>query len=125
MTDADSAPLSAGARVRVLRRARGMTQSDLADAIGVSRSAVAQWESGRAGQATPHLRRVADVLGVSVDHLLGPDASAAPIAMTGDERALLSLYRTVASSDRQLLLLLARRLAARDRAPEGESDPLS
>ncbi|WP_048859943.1 helix-turn-helix domain-containing protein [Acidisphaera rubrifaciens] len=125
MDDIDSAALSPGARVRDLRHARGMTQSELADAIGVSRSAVAQWESGRAGQATPHLRRVADVLGVSVDHLLGPEASGAAAVMTGDERALLALYRTAASPDRQLLLLIARRLAARDSASGGESDPQS
>lgn len=124
MTESPPA-FSPGLRVRDLRRERGMTQSDLADAIGVSRSAVAQWESGRAGQATPHLRRVADVLGVSVDHLLGPDAASTAATMTADERALLALYRTASVADRQLLLLVARRLAGRDRPADGETDPLS
>lgn len=125
MTDTKSATFSPGTRVRDLRRERGMTQNELADAIGVSRSAVAQWESGRAGQATPHLRRVADVLGVSVDHLLGPDAGSAAAMMTADERALLALYRTAAPPDRQLLLLIARRLAQRDKPADRETDPLT
>ncbi|HEX2942493.1 MAG TPA: helix-turn-helix transcriptional regulator, partial [Rhodopila sp.] len=41
-----------GARIRAVRQDRGITQDDLARQVGVSRSAVAQWETGRAGQVT-------------------------------------------------------------------------
>jgi transcriptional regulator with XRE-family HTH domain len=33
-------------RIRALRQARGMTQEQLADYCGVTKSAVSQWESG-------------------------------------------------------------------------------
>jgi DNA-binding XRE family transcriptional regulator len=35
-----------GQRIRMCREAQGMTQTDLAKAVGVSRGAVAQWELG-------------------------------------------------------------------------------
>ena len=56
-----------GARIRMARRERGLTQDDLADQVGVSRSAVAQWETGRTGQITGNLSRIADVLEVNVE----------------------------------------------------------
>ena len=105
-----------GERMRQLRRARGLTQHELARATGVSRSAVAQWETGRAG-FTNRIVRVADVLGVPVRDLkLGPagpatDGLAAP-PMSRDEGLLLANFRELGSADRACLLLLARRLAA-------------
>jgi transcriptional regulator with XRE-family HTH domain len=50
------------------RRARGLTQSNLADRAGVSRALVAMAERGyRPGAATQ--QRIAAVLQVDVDHL--------------------------------------------------------
>ena len=52
-------PRDIGARIRTAREEQGWTQDQLAEAVGVSRSAVAQWETGRAGQVTGNLTRVA------------------------------------------------------------------
>jgi transcriptional regulator with XRE-family HTH domain len=94
------------------RRERGLTQDDLADQVGVSRSAVAQWETGRTGQITGNLSRIADVLEVSVEYLMyGNDKRAAGEVRQGDELALLRLYRECDPEDRQMLLRTARRLA--------------
>jgi transcriptional regulator with XRE-family HTH domain len=109
MTD----PSQIGARIRTVRRERAMTQDGLASAVGVSRSAVAQWETGRSGQVTANLGRIAEVLGVGVEFLLHGDAKRAPAeAATGDELAMLRLYRDCSLEDRQILLRTARRLAA-------------
>jgi len=64
-----SNPRDIGARIRTAREEQGWTQDQLAEAVGVSRSAVAQWETGRAGQVTTNLTRVAEALGVGVEHL--------------------------------------------------------
>lgn len=103
---------SVGGRIRAAREARGMTQDDLAAATGVSRSAVAQWETDRAGQVRGNLVRLAATLGVAVEFLLfGGDKRAPAAAASGDELALLRLYRECAPEDQAFLLRTARRLA--------------
>lgn len=125
MSPADPSASSIGARIRAARLDRGWTQDDLAAAVGVSRSAVAQWETDRAGQIRANLTRIAEVLAISVEHLLyGEEKRAPAIAASGDELALLRLYRQCGPDDRQMLLRTARRLArdsrkgSRGRAPD-------
>jgi|SRR6476646_1081386 len=104
-------PTDIGARIRIAREEQGWTQDQLASAVGVSRSAVAQWETGRAGQVTTNLTRVASALGVGVEQLMyGRDSRVPGQAYTGDELAMLRLYRECLPEDRQLLLRTARRL---------------
>lgn len=101
---------SVGTRIRNRRRALGMTQEDLAAACEVSRSAVAQWETDRAGQLRDNITRIADALGTTVEVLLHGDRPGADL--TGDELALLRLYRNCSTEDRGFLVRTARRLAA-------------
>jgi transcriptional regulator with XRE-family HTH domain len=101
-----------GARIRAARLARNMTQADLADAVGVSRSAVAQWETERSGQVRGNLTKIADILLVPVEHLLTGKTSGAIISPeNATELALLRLYRTCTDDDRAFLLRTAQRLA--------------
>jgi transcriptional regulator with XRE-family HTH domain len=107
-----STPQDIGTRIRAARRERGLTQDELADQVGVSRSAVAQWETGRTGQVTGNLSRIAGVLEVNVEFLMfGDDKRAVGDVRQGDELALLRLYRECDPDDRQMLLRTARRLA--------------
>ncbi|MGD0108324.1 MAG: helix-turn-helix transcriptional regulator [Rhodopila sp.] len=107
-------PQDIGTRISTIRRERGLTQDELADQVGVSRSAVAQWETGRTGQVTGNLSRIADVLEVNVEYLVyGDNKRAAGEVRQGDELALLRLYRECDPDDRQMLLRTARRLARR------------
>ena len=93
-----SNPTDIGTRVRDVRRERGWTQDEFARRVGVSRSAVAQWETGRAGQVTGNLTRIAEVLGVGVEYLtFGNDKRAPGQVGQGDELALLRLYRRTAN----------------------------
>ncbi|HTR17401.1 MAG TPA: helix-turn-helix transcriptional regulator [Acetobacteraceae bacterium] len=106
-----SRPDTVGSRIRSLRRAKGWTQGQLADATGVSRSAVAQWETDRAGQIRANLSRIADCLGVSVEVLLTGAPAGAPAELLGDELAMIRLYRECDGEDRAFLLRTARKLA--------------
>jgi len=67
-----------GERIRAAREAKGMTTVQLAAAVGVSQSAVSNWETG-AGRAPSrdNAVKVARVLGITVDELLA-DAPAQP-----------------------------------------------
>lgn len=65
-------------RIRELRRARGISQEELAAEIGVSRQAVSKWESG---QSVPDLDRVialSDYFEVTTDYLLKGIAPTVP-----------------------------------------------
>lgn len=90
-----------------------MTQAQLAVAVGVSRSAVAQWETERAGQVGVNLAKVASILRVSTEHLLRgafpTDGGGA--AEDASELALLRLFRVCHPEDRQILLRMASRFA--------------
>ena len=57
-------------RIQNLRKSKGMSQEELADAAGVSRQAVSKWESE---QSTPDLDKViilSEIFDVTTDYLL-------------------------------------------------------
>jgi transcriptional regulator with XRE-family HTH domain len=98
---------SVGQRIRALRLANNLTQDEFAAQLGVSRSAIAQWETDRAGQVRENLERISKVLGTSLAYLVwGVSGS-----LQGYELALMRLYRACAPEDRQILLRTAKRLA--------------
>ncbi len=113
---------SLGERIAVLRRERGLSQAALAAATGVSRSAVAQWETDRAGQVSGNLSRIAQVLDVSLEVLLHGEAARGAEGLTGDELALLRLYRLCGGEQRAEVLRLVRRLA-RDTREQAGGEP--
>jgi transcriptional regulator with XRE-family HTH domain len=65
-----------GQTIRRLRKQRNMTQSELADLLGVGQSAVANMETGLVQfSAVDQLRRIADILGVPLSEIVdAPDA---------------------------------------------------
>lgn len=58
----------AGARIT-----KGLTQEQLAREIGVSRSAVQKWESGRADIRFKHLKAISQITGFDIDDFLMPE----------------------------------------------------
>ena len=52
-----------------LRKLKNLTQEDIAEKVGVSRQAVAKWESGETIPDLEKARQLAGVLGVSLDDL--------------------------------------------------------
>ena len=63
--------LSLGNKIRKSRDLAGLTQEQLAESIGVTRSAIAQYESGEKEPTVHRLADMAIALGVSADYLLG------------------------------------------------------
>ena len=61
-------------KIKFFREKAGMSQRELAVAVGISQAAVAQWETGAAQPALDNLRKVAGIFGVTVDELLKPEA---------------------------------------------------
>lgn len=56
--------------IKSLREQKGVTQQAIAEALGVSVSAVSQWESGVAVPRTNRLVELANVLGCKIEDIL-------------------------------------------------------
>jgi transcriptional regulator with XRE-family HTH domain len=61
--------MSLGQYISTRRRHMRLTQEELADKIGVSKSAIAKWETDGGLPDRDNLRRLAEVMEVSVDDL--------------------------------------------------------
>jgi len=59
-----------GKKLQELRKQKGLTQEELAEAIFVSRTAVSKWESGRGYPSLESLKAIAKFFSVTVDSLL-------------------------------------------------------
>lgn len=61
-------------KLTYLRKQKGLTQSDLAETLNVSRQAISRWEVGTAAPSTDNLKMLSNLYGVSVDYLLNDNA---------------------------------------------------
>ncbi len=59
--------------IRTLRRAAGITQAQLASAMGITQSGVANWENEIALPSARQLPRLARVLGVPIGELFAEE----------------------------------------------------
>ena len=59
-----------GEKLKKLRKARGLSQEQLADQLNVSRQAISKWELGESTPDTDNLVALSDYYGVSLDYLL-------------------------------------------------------
>ena len=64
-------------KIKFLREQIGLTQSDLAKRLGITRSSVNAWEMGISVPSTQYVVELANIFRVSTDYLLGMKTSAA------------------------------------------------
>ena len=57
-------------KLQELRKGRGLTQEELAEALFVSRTAISKWESGRGYPSIDSLKEISSYFSVSIDDLL-------------------------------------------------------
>lgn len=62
--------MTIGKRIGLLRRQKGLTQEDLANALGVSPQAVSKWENDQTCPDISLLPKLSQLLGVTTDELL-------------------------------------------------------
>ena len=63
-----------GARIATARKAQGLTQVQLAEALGIAQQTLAHYEGGKLRVAVALLPPLAQLLGLSVDELIGTPA---------------------------------------------------
>lgn len=60
-------------KLQELRKKRGFTQEELAEALFVSRTAISKWESGRGYPSIDSLKEISKFFAVSIDDLLSSE----------------------------------------------------
>lgn len=68
-------------RLIALRKEKGLTQAQLAEAINICRQSISDWERGVTKPTQDNLLLLSELYGVSVDYLLGKDVSPAAPAV--------------------------------------------
>lgn len=110
---------SIGNRIALLRSASGMSQTMLADALGISFQQVQKYEAGKNRIGAGRLRAIADRLGVPVSVFFaedpGPEARVSGLDMLQESGALslLQAYESIADEDMRREILNLVKAAAR------------
>jgi len=116
-----------GAKIRVLRLSRGLSQSDLADQIGVTFQQVQKYEKGANRVGASRLSQIANVLGISVGELFEqsrqrPGAASSPLKLLVEPGAVRVLEAYVQTTDprlRRAIVNLIEGIAGRSAARRG------
>ena len=80
-----------GEKLQNLRKARNLTQEELAEALYVSRTAISKWESGRGYPSIDSLKEISSFFDISIDELLSSEKIIS-IAKKENELNLQKLY---------------------------------
>lgn len=96
-------------KLAVARTNAGMTQQDVAAALGCTVQAYQNYEYGKRDIKGTTLAELADIFGCTVNYLLGLDAahtapSLAPTKSPEDECRLLELYRSLTPTQQAAVL---------------------
>lgn len=107
-----------GRRLRSARETLGLTQEDVAGALGIQRTSVIAMESGKRNVSALELRRLARLYRRSVAWILGeqPDPD-----LVGDDGALYRATAALSPEDKDQVLRFAEFLAAAK--TQGSSKP--
>ena len=77
---------SFGKRFSDLRKQKGLTQEDIAVELNVSAQAVSKWENDISFPDITLLLEISELLGVTVDELLGKEGQVSPIVYQDKEK---------------------------------------
>ncbi len=78
-------------KLKELRKQKGLTQEQLAEAINISRTAISKWESGKGYPNIDALRHLAKTFNVSIDDLLSTNE----LAMMAEKSQKQEAIRTI------------------------------
>lgn len=95
--------------LKAARKAKGMTQTEVAKAIGLTQNGYSYWENGKAKIDKDQLIKLATLFEVSTDYLLGVESKETPIPTVEDgqddqEKELLALIKDLSSDQKDFLL---------------------
>ncbi len=114
-------------RLRMLRKQHHMTQADVAEALSLHRTTYTKYETDQASPNPETLRALANLFGVTTDFLLGKDGedfadllqdNVTVVALSPEEKELVTSFRRLTESQKQLILQNERELLGSKREEE-------
>ena len=78
--------MSLGEKIQVLRKQKGMSQEQLADALNISRQAVSKWETNESQPDIERLKEISSMFNVSIDYMVKDGYTPAAINRTEKDR---------------------------------------
>ena len=103
-----------GKRLKEVRKSKGITQSQLAEQIGVSVSAVKKWEQDQVDPNTAALMSIAVALNVSLDYLFGNSSEPDLVIEEGQTKKILEVVKDLPERHKTALLKYAELLRGND-----------
>ena len=110
--------------IKQARLQRGMTQEELADKVGVKKSAIAKWENGRVSEIKrSNLKNLAAALGLAPTQLLGNDIAGMyeqkePVntldGFTENQKKLIDFVQTVPEDKAEMILRVIQSIVESD-----------
>lgn len=89
-------------KIKELRNQKKLTQTELAQALNVSKGTIGNWEAGHRQPDHTALSKIADFFGVSVDYILDRENENSPSEtdeLSDDEKIVMYMYRSITTLD--------------------------
>ena len=115
--------MSFGQRLRDRRKEMGYTQGELAEKLGISLSAVSNYENGQNAMREDILLRVFEILKIEPNYLYQDAFKGTAFTCSVEEETLVKTYRSLRSTGKQTLRAVATGLAACQAELEAEQPP--
>lgn len=75
-------------KLKETRLQKGFTQKEIADLLNVTQSSYSNWESGKAKPLRKNIKKIAKILEVSPEYLLGRDLNKSENVFYGDNHTI-------------------------------------
>jgi len=98
--------MSFGARLKEARKKIGLTQSEVADIIGIDDTTISKYENNKSEPDNDTLNKLANLYKVSVDWLHGRKTK----VMNEDDMKILNGFNRLSEKDQEYILELIERL---------------
>ena len=115
--------MSFGQRLRERREELGLSRQELADRLGVTRSAIGNYEGGYNAVREDILLRLFDILDVDPNYLYQDSFSGESFLCSAEERTLVERYRQMSWSGRQAITAVIDALLGYQSDMEQETEP--
>lgn len=109
-------------RILDLIKENGISQKDLVDDLGLGRTVVTEWKSGRSQSYKKYVDKIANYFDVDVNYLLGntdikkqAHQDGEPVPSSDKDKLFLSLVSTLSDEKKMLLLDYLQYLADKQR----------